>query len=57
MSRTAADALNGQATSSYADVVRRYNDAVAAYNNDCAGKTFDQERVTEDRRDLVCPKP
>jgi hypothetical protein len=53
----AADALNGQATSSYADVVKRYNEAVAQYNNNCAGKAFDPDRLGQERRDLACPKP
>lgn len=53
----AADALNGQATSSYGEIVKRYNEAVTTYNNNCAGKTFDQDRLSQDRRALACPKP
>lgn len=53
----AADALNGQATSSYAEAVRRYNAAVTDYNNNCAGKAFDQDQLGQQRLNLVCPKP
>ena len=53
----AADALNGQATSSYAEAVRRYNAAVTDYNNNCAGKPFDQDQLGQERHNLVCPKP
>jgi hypothetical protein len=52
----AADALNGQ-TSSYADVVRRYNEAVAQYNDNCAGKPLDPDAKARVSRNLVCPKP
>jgi len=53
----AADALNGQATTSYAEAVRRYNAAVTDYNNNCAGKAFDQDQLGQARQNLVCPKP
>jgi len=48
----AADTLNGQANENYAAAVKRYNDAVADYNDYCAAGA-----AGSDRRPLVCPKP
>lgn len=53
----AADTLAGNATRSYADAVTHYNQAVAAYNSSCAGKSFDSDRLAQLRRTLSCPKP
>lgn len=54
---TAADALAGPVTKDYADIVKRYNDAVADYNSSCAGKSFDQDQLNEMKRTLACPRP
>ena len=53
----AADALAGAATQSYADVVQRYNQAVASYNSSCAGKAFDPDEMAKVKQNLSCPKP
>jgi hypothetical protein len=53
----AADALADAANQSYADSVQRYNDAVADYNNSCAGKAFDPQMMAELKRTLTCAKP
>lgn len=52
----AADALAGPVTKSYGDAVQRYNQAVADYNNGCAGRSFDPDQVAELKRDLTCPR-
>jgi hypothetical protein len=58
----AAGVLEGPATRSYAEAVQRYNQAVAEYNNNCAGRTFDPtmfgpQQIEEIKRTLSCPKP
>jgi len=55
---TAADTLAGPATRSYADAVQRYNQAVADYNANCAGKSFDPDQLAAAKQNLsACPKP
>lgn len=54
---TAADALAGTATKTYADVVQRYNRAVADYNATCAGKAFDPDTLSAVKKTLSCAKP
>jgi hypothetical protein len=53
----AADAVAGDVTRQYADVVMRYNQAVASYNDACSGKSYDPDQLAELRRSLSCPKP
>jgi hypothetical protein len=53
----AADALAGPTTKSYADAVQRYNQAVADYNDTCAGKAFDPDTLAAVKKTLACPKP
>jgi uncharacterized coiled-coil protein SlyX len=53
----AADALAGPVTKSYADAVQRYNQAVASYNDSCAGKAFDPDTLAAVKKTLACPKP
>jgi hypothetical protein len=54
---TAADALAGPVTKSYAEAVQRYNQAVADYNAACAGKAFDPDQLAAAKQTLSCPKP
>lgn len=53
----AADEFAGAVTQSYAQAVNRYNQSVAVYNNNCAGKSYDPTRLAEVRQNLFCPKP
>lgn len=53
---TAADALAGPATKSYAEAVQRYNQAVSDYNGACAGKAFDPDALAAVKKTLSCPK-
>lgn len=52
----AADTLAGATTSSYAEAVTRYNQSVAAYNDQCAGKAYDADQLAQIRAALNCPK-
>jgi hypothetical protein len=53
----AADELAGPVSSRFADLVNRYNEAVAQFNNHCAGKSFDPDAKARVSQNLVCPKP
>jgi hypothetical protein len=52
---TAADTLAGPATKTYAEAVQRYNQAVASYNDTCAGKAFDPDTLAAVKKTLACP--
>jgi hypothetical protein len=51
----AANTLAEAANQSYAESVRRYNEAVSDYNASCAAKAFDPEQMDELKRTLSCP--
>jgi len=53
----AQTAFAGDVTGSYDVAVKRYNDAVANYNARCAGRSYDQNVVTQVRLSQSCPKP
>ena len=47
-----------EATPTYAAAVERHNAEVAAYNRDCAGKTYEQQALAAAQaQGFACPKP
>jgi len=55
--RDASIAASAAATQSYDNAARRYNDAVAAYNSNCAGHSYDETVLRSVRTTLACPRP
>ena len=53
---TAADAAS-TGTQEFDVVADRYNQAVAAYNVTCAGRTYDQTALRQAQATLACPRP
>lgn len=53
----AADNFAGEVTQSYAEAVRRYNQAVATFNANCSGKAYDPQVLPQVQSNLSCPKP
>lgn len=49
-------AATAAATQSYDDAADRYNQSVAAYNASCAGRTYDQNVLTQVQATLACPR-
>lgn len=54
--RDNAIAATAAATQSYNDAADRYNQSVAAYNASCAGRTYDQNVLTQVQATLACPR-
>lgn len=53
----AADSFAGEVTQTYADAVRRYNQAVSTFNANCSGKAYDPQVLAQVQNNLSCPKP
>jgi hypothetical protein len=55
--RDEAIAATAAATESYDDAATRYNQAVAAYNANCAGRSYDENVLHQAQATLSCPRP
>ena len=50
-------AASASAANDYDRVANAYNDAVAAYNASCAGRSYDQVVLQQAQATLACPRP
>lgn len=55
--RDDAVAATAAATQSYDDAATRYNQAVAGYNGQCAGRNYDETVLKQAQATLTCPRP
>ena len=57
LQRDDAIAATATAAQSYDDAADRYNQAVAAYNATCAGRSYDETVLRQVQATLACPRP